>query len=158
MSKSIIALAYEAGLRPFEQNPTIQTTSRSLGDMAAAMLAGRSDYFNKEFRDRFGTRVHALEPSHSRLLLCCVESAQPAAGGDRHYRAVIFRCDGEVLYQTPDNRVLDMNAATVDMRYNAGKYSEYDLLADLCQKQIKDAERKIKSATHVLNMVNKQGP
>lgn len=159
--KTILTLAFEAGIRPFDMIPTVSASSRSVGDLAANLLHGRNSYFDKEYRDRFGTKVHTVEIMHGRLVLGAVESAQPAdTAKPRRYRAVLFRCDGEVLYQTPDNRSLDsLNAATVDMRYWASQINDATILKDLCTKQLRIAERMKTNTQRVLDaLAQAKGP
>lgn len=156
MTKNILALAFEAGIRPFDMIPAVVASNRSVGDLAATLLAGRNPYFDKEYRDKFGTKVHTIEVMHNRLVLGAVESAQPADGSPRRYRAVLFRCDGEVLYQTPDNRTLGMHAADVDLRYWANQIKEEKLLKDLCLRQLKVAERMKNNAERVIAALNAQ--
>lgn len=158
MTKTLLALAFEAGIKPFDPIPAMLSQTRSTGDIAANLLAGRNPYFDREYRDRFGTRVHTIEITHNRLVMGAVESAQPAGGGNRVFRAVLFRCDGEVLYQTPDNRPLDQNAALVDLRYRSQHVDESKELAALCERQIKVANRMKDNAERVLNALHKQGP
>lgn len=155
---TLIALAFEAGIRPFDPIPAVSAATRATGDIAANLLSGRNPYFDREYRERFGTKVHSIEITHNRLIMGAVESAQPATGGDRHFRAVIFRCDGEVLYQTANNRVLDHNAALVDLRYHSQRVDEDSVLADLCEKQIKTCKRMLTNAERVLNALHKHSP
>ncbi len=99
-TKSVFALALEAGIKPFDLPPDV--AKDSIGDTAASLLNERNPYFTKEYRQRYNIKVHALEVSTQRLALGCVESAAPADNEDaRRFRAVIFRCDGNVIYQTP---------------------------------------------------------
>lgn len=157
MTKTILALAFEAGIRPFDPIPATVATSRSVGELAATLLQGRNPYFDREYRERFGTKVHSLEIMHSRLVLGALESAQPPTG-PRRYRAVLFRCDGEVLYQTPDDRILDQHAAAVDLRYQAQHIDERKILTDLCQRQLKVATRMKDMAERALNALQAHGP
>jgi len=157
MNKTLTALALEAGLRPFDQLPMQAVNGRGVGDLAAALLGDRNLYFTKEYRERFATRVHSLEVSPQRLLLGAVESAQPPTG-QRRFRAVIFRCDGEVIYQTPDNRLLDQHAANVDLRYAMQHVDEQDVLKALCVQQVKVSARLRDGAERVMASMHKQSP
>lgn len=157
MKHSLLALAFEAGIRPFDPIPAVMAQSRSSGDIAANLLSGRNPYFDKTYRERFGTKVHTIEITHNRLVMGAVESAQPAEGGARRFRAVLFRCDGEVLYQTPDNRMLDQHAALVDLRYRSQHVDESDVLRALCERQVKVASRMKDNAERVITALDKQG-
>jgi hypothetical protein len=149
MTKTILALAFEAGIRPFDPIPATVAKARNTGELASLLLAGRNPYFDKEYRDRFGTKVHSLEIMHSRLVLGALESAQPPEG-PRRYRAVLFRCDGEVLYQTPADRLMDEHAAAVDLRYQAQHISESKILEALLTRQLKVASRMKENAERAL--------
>jgi hypothetical protein len=158
MPKSIIALAYEAGIRPFDPIPQEVAKRTNVGDIAAFLLSGRNPYFDKEYRDRFGTKVHSLELTHHRLVLGAIESAVDARTSVRRYRAVIFRCDGEVLYQTSDTRPLDDPAARVDLRYYQSQINEVQLLHELLTLQARKMERLRLNAEHALDALRRQGP
>lgn len=156
-TKSVFALALEAGIKTFDQPDAL--TSKSIDQIAEQLLAPRNPYFNAAYRERYNIRVHALEVSTQRLALGCVESAAPKDNEDaRRYRAVIFRCDGNVIYQTPDNRVLDNNGALVDLRYHMQHVDEREVLAALCLQQIKMSAKMRDGAERTLSILNKQGP
>lgn len=157
MKKNLLALAFEAGIRPFDPIPSVLTQTRNTGDIAANLLAGRNPYFDREYRDRFGTKVHTIEITHNRLVMGAVESALPAGSTERRFRAVLFRCDGEVLYQTPDNRMLDQNAANVDLRYRSQHVDEDEVLLALCEKQLKVANRMKGNAERVITALTGDG-
>lgn len=158
MTKSVLALAFEAGLNPFNPIPVSVNARRSVGDIAATLLDKRNPYFDKEYRDRFGTKVHSIELSPYRLAMGAVESAQPQGVKDRRYRAVLFRCDGEVLYQTPDDRLLDANGANVDLRYRMGQLDEGAILRQLLQQQCRAGKRMVDNAEKALAMLAALGP
>jgi hypothetical protein len=83
--------------------------------------------------------------------LGAVESALlPNTKDDRIYRAVLFRADGEVIYQTPDNRRLDLHAAVVDLRYQGSHVDEGRILHALCVAQIKKAMKEREAAEKVM--------
>lgn len=155
-AKSILALAFEAGIRPFDNVPASSATSRTVGDLAATLLGDRNVYFLREYRDKFKIKVHSIEISPNRLVMGCVESAQPPSG-DRRYRSVFFRCDGEVLYQTPDNRVLDVHAANVELRYEMNHIDETKIMTALCIQQIKAATKMRDNAERAMASLAKQG-
>lgn len=155
-TKSVLALAFEAGLRPFDMMPT-DASSRNTGTLAAAMLRDRNLYFLPEYIERFNTQVHSIEISPQRLAMGVVESALPPSGV-RRYRAVIFRCDGEVMYQTSDNRVLEQNAAHIDMRYFLTHIDEQRVLELLCLQQMRISVRMRDAAERVVGILHKQGP
>lgn len=158
MPKSMIVLAYEAGIRPFDPVPSEIARKVNVGDIAASLLSGRNPYFDKEYRDRFGTRVHTLELSHQRLVLGAIESALDLSTQNRRFRAVIFRCDGEVMYQTSDQRPLDENGARVDLRYYLSQINEVALLHDLLTLQARRLDRLRTNCEHALDALKKQGP
>lgn len=137
MPKSILTLAFEAGVKPFDMIPAHE---RDLGELAATLLHGRNRYFDREYRKKWGVKVHHLEVTHSRLLLGVVESAAPP-NGPRRFRAVLFRCCGHVLYQTPDHRVLDKEAAIIDLRYFSQLQDDAKILHDLCAMQLRIANK-----------------
>ena len=156
--KSILALAFEAGIRPFDNVPTSSASTRQVGDLAATLLGDRNLYFVKEYRDKFNVKVHSIEISPSRLVMGCVESGQPHKG-ERRYRTVFFRCDGEVQYQTPDTRVMtNVHAANVELRYEMNKLDEAQILTDLCMQQIKVATRMRENAERVIAAIAELGP
>src|SRR6478752_3662236 len=148
-TKSILALAFEAGIRPFDNVPASSAATRNVGDLAATLLGDRNHYFLKEYREKFKVKVHTIEISPHRLVMACVESAQPASA-DRRYRSVFFRCDGEVLYQTPDQRVLDVHAANVELRYEMNKLDEAAVLTALCMQQVKAATKMRENAERAI--------
>lgn len=157
MSKSVLALAFEAGIHPFDivveaRNP------RLIADQAAKALAGRNAYFDPESRARFGTRVHQLLMSPNRLVFGAVESALPLGASERRYRTVCFRADGHVVYQTPEDRILDQYTASVDLQYRIGHADEERILVDLCNMRVRQGKRMIDSAERVLQQLSKQSP
>jgi hypothetical protein len=155
-AKNVLALAFEAGIRPFDPVPSASASSRAVSDLAATLLGDSNLYFRKDYRDKFSVKVHTIELSPYRLVMACVESAQPP-NADRRYRTVIFRCDGEVLYQTPDSRVLDVHAANVELRYEMSSINEDKILIQLCQQQVRDATRMRDNAERAINALAKQG-
>lgn len=148
--KSVFALAMEAGAQPFDLPqgyPDVEQAAQSL-------LKGRNPYFNEEYRQRFNIKVHTIVSSPQRLVLGCVESAAPHPGDtDRRYRCVMFRCDGNVMYQTPDNRKLDQHGAEVDMRYHMHVLVETDVLKALCLTIMKKANTLYDHAQRVYNIL-----
>lgn len=157
--KSTLALAYEAGLKPFDAVHATVNINRSLGDLASSLLGDRNRYFSKEYRERFGTRVHSLEVFCARLVLGCVESAQPPGPNTaRRFRAVMFDCDGIVRHQTRDERVLDQHAAMVELHYEASKLNEGEVLRQLIERHLSATNRIRDNAERVLNALMKHGP
>jgi hypothetical protein len=177
-SSRITVLAYEAGLKPFDPVASFGTDAfaesqfgestfgsldqkshrpKTVGDMAAQLLAGRNAYFDMENRRRFGTRVHTLEVAAARLVLGAVESASPANPvGGRKYRAVIFDCDGVVRFQTANDRVHDsQDAATVELQYELSKLREPDVLAQIVERHLKGLTKRAASAEKVLTVLQK---
>lgn len=157
MKKTTLGLAYEAGVNPFHPIPAT-LVEKPMGEIAATLLEGRNPYFDRRYRDRFGTKVHKLEITHDRLVLCAVESAQPLGSPDRRFRAVIFRCDGNVLYQTPNDRALDRDEAFADMREQAQRITEEEVLSALCEALSRQARRVQDNADRVLASMGKQSP
>lgn len=159
MHKSVLALAYEAGLNPFNILSVDVSKSHSVGEIACNVLAGRNPYFDKVNRDRFGTRVHTLELFCSRLVLGAVESAQPAiVGADRRFRSVLFACDGNVLHQTGDERAIDQRAAFVELHYEASKLDERVLLNSLIERRVRGLAKELEKAEKAFAIIHKQGP
>ena len=156
--KSILALAFEAGIHPFDNVPTSSASTRQVGDLAATLLGDRNLYFVKEYREKFKVKVHSIELSPNRLVMGCVESAQPPKG-ERRYRTVLFRCDGEVLHQTADSRVLsDVHAANVELRYEMNRLDESKILAAMCLQQVKVANRMRENAERAITALAQRGP
>lgn len=158
MHKSTLAMAYEAGLNPFDIVSASVGINKTVGDIAAQLLGNRNTYFDRNNRERFGTRVHTLEVFCARLVLGAVESAQPKSTPDRRFRAVLFACDGSVLHQTDDNRVLDQHAATIELQYEASKLNEGKMLASLVERQCKQLRKQLEAAERIFAIVTKQGP
>lgn len=153
MKKTITSLAFEAGLSPFNSLQVLNGVPEELGEQVSQVLTNRNRYFDKENRERFGTQVHRMETSPNRLALGVVESALPKGTRLRRYRAVIFRCDGNVIYQTPDGRSLDYRSACIDMRYWLTHLDETKVLADLCRSQVRQAASEYNKAEAVLSAI-----
>lgn len=153
MKKTITTLAFEAGLSPFNPLSVLHGIPSELGEQVSTILTNRNRYFDKENRERFGTQVHRFETSPNRMAMGVVESAQPKGAKTRRYRAVIFRCDGNVLYQTPDDRPLDYRSACIDMRYWLTHMDEGKVLADLCRAQVRNAAKEYSKAEAVLSAI-----
>lgn len=153
MKKTITSLAFEAGLSPFNAITVLNGEPDVIGEQVSKALLNRNRYFDKENRERFGTQVHRIETSPNRLALGAVESALPKGTRLRRYRAVVFRCDGNVIYQTPDGRNLDYRSACIDMRYWLTHSDESKMLADLCRAQIRAAANEYSKAESVLSAI-----
>lgn len=158
MKKTLTLLAFEAGLRPFEQVAILNGDPDETGIVVEAMMGDRNLYFTKEYRERYGIQVHRVESSPQRLALGVVESALPPGEQLRRYRTVILRCDGAVVYQTSDNRSLDWKAACVDCRYWISHLDESKMLVDLCKGQMRLAQRDQGKAEAILKMLHPSGP
>lgn len=159
MTKNLTTLAFEAGATPFDLLPRLTVNTKALGDVAATLLFGRNPYFDAAYRARFGTSVHLLELYHARLVLGAVESAKPAGERKRAFRAVLFRCDGEVLYQTHPSMIMTtQEAAAADLHYRASRFTAEDVLIGLLHDLIKKHERIIFKAGRALKQLEPMPP
>lgn len=159
--RNVTTLAFEAGFEPFPATHIERGPVEELGTLASKLLTGKNLYFNDEYRNRFGVHVHRLEASPQRLLLGVVESARNADTHERLHRAVIFRCDGYPVYQTPDDRVGEYSAACIDMRYWITHSDELGILIDLCKIRIRQGVGSVRRTESVLaeaQLMQRQGP
>jgi len=153
--QSVLSLAFEAGVQPFGRADAYPNVL----DAAQSLLAGRSSYFNDEYRKRFNIQVHKVLVSQQGLVLGVVESGAPEPGEkSRRYRCVLFRADGNVYYQTGDNRALDRHAAEADLRYQLHNLDDREVLKALCVTQMRSAAKLHAGSAQVLCILLQQGP
>lgn len=155
MQKSIVTLAAEAGITPFEAFVPGRHSDKGLSQLAELELAGRSHYYDRETREAFEVKVHTVHTMCSRLVLGTVISKRN--DGHRVVQAVLHRADGKLLFQSSRTN-LTVDEAVVEMQYEASRLTELTLVRDMMNDRIKDAQATIRAAETCLRRLDRLPP
>lgn len=156
MDKPALKLAQAAGIEPFQPILHAGGGQSKLVYLVTNLLSGRTHFFDEVSMKALHSKVHEVDVFASRFVLGIVESID--FGDGRKHRAILFRADGEVIYQTPDDQRLSRHAASVELRYQGAILEPRKVLEDAIRHKLKEKQAEVKALEVALHRLPTLAP